>query len=244
MTGSNMAKNGSSKLAVLIDADNAQASVCTELLAEISKFGVASVKRAYGDWTTTRLRGWKEHLHKHAIQPIQQFSYTQGKNATDSSLIIDAMDLLHEDRLDGFCLVSSDSDFTRLANRLRESGLVVYGFGERKTPEPFVSACDKFVYTEILRKLKESDTSDESENFELKEIMTSAIDAVSRDDGWAPLSAVGSYINKNTPSFDPRNYGYEKLGKLVRALNYLEMDERSFGDDSMHLHIYIRTKSV
>lgn len=239
-----MAENGNSKLAVLIDADNAQASVCTELLAEISKFGVASVKRAYGDWTTTNLKGWKAHLHKHAIQPIQQFSYTQGKNATDSSLIIDAMDLLHEDKLDGFCLVSSDSDFTRLANRLRESGLVVYGFGEKKTPEPFVSACDKFVYTEILRKLKESDKSDESENPDLKEIITSAIDAVSRDDGWAPLSAVGSYINKNTPSFDPRNYGYDKLGKLVRALSYLEIDERTFGDDSMHVHIYIRVRSV
>src|SRR5690554_4430423 len=155
-----MSDHVNDKLAVLIDADNAQASICAELLAEISKLGVASVKRAYGDWTTTNLKSWKAHLHKHAIQPIQQFSYTQGKNATDSSLIIDAMDLLHEDRLDGFCLVSSDSDFTRLANRLRESGLVVYGFGEKKTPEPFVSACDKFVFTEILRKLDESDRSD------------------------------------------------------------------------------------
>jgi uncharacterized LabA/DUF88 family protein len=237
-----MAENGNNKLAVLIDADNAQASVCAELLAEISKFGVASVKRAYGDWTTTNLKGWKAHLHKHAIQPVQQFSYTQGKNATDSSLIIDAMDLLHEGRLDGFCLVSSDSDFTRLANRLRESGLLVYGFGEKKTPEPFVSACDKFVYTEILRKLKESDKSDESKNPELKAIIRSAIDAVSRDDGWAPLSAVGSYINKNTPSFDPRNYGYDKLGKLVRELSYIEIDERTFGEDSKHVHIYIRDK--
>lgn len=239
-----MAENGNSKLAVLIDADNAQASVCAELLAEISKLGVASVKRAYGDWTTTNLKSWKAHLHKHAIQPIQQFSYTQGKNATDSSLIIDAMDLLHEDRLDGFCLVSSDSDFTRLANRLRESGLVVYGFGEKKTPEPFVSACDKFVFTEILRKLDESDRSDESENLDLKAAITNAIEAVSRDDGWAPLSAVGSYINKNTSSFDPRNYGYDKLGKLVRALRYLELDERTSGEDSMHSHIFIRAKTV
>lgn len=239
-----MSENGNSKLAVLIDADNAQASVCAELLAEISKLGVASVKRAYGDWTTTNLKGWKAHLHKHAIQPVQQFSYTQGKNATDSSLIIDAMDLLHEDRLDGFCLVSSDSDFTRLANRLRESGLVVYGFGEKKTPEPFVSACDKFVFTEILRKLKESDKADESNNRDLKVIITSAIEAVSRDDGWAPLSAVGSYINKNIPSFDPRNYGYDKLGKLVRSLNYLEVEERTFGEKSMNAHIYIRDKYV
>lgn len=235
-----MAENENGKLAVLIDADNAQASVCTELLAEISKLGIASVKRAYGDWTTTNLKGWKAHLHKHAIQPVQQFSYTQGKNATDSSLIIDAMDLLHEDRLDGFCLVSSDSDFTRLANRLRESGLVVYGFGEKKTPEPFVSACDKFIFTEILRKLKESDKLDESDNADLKVIITSAIYAVSRDDGWAPLSAVGSYINKNIPSFDPRNYGYDKLGKLVRALSYIEINERILGDNSMHAHIYIR----
>ncbi|MBT9537130.1 MAG: NYN domain-containing protein, partial [Nitrospirae bacterium] len=142
-----MPENENKKLAVLIDADNAQASICSELLAEIAKFGIASVKRAYGDWTTTKLKGWKDHLHKHAIQPIQQFSYTTGKNSTDSSLIIDAMDLLHEERLDGFCLVSSDSDFTRLATRIRETGLTVYGFGEKKTPEPFISACDKFVYT-------------------------------------------------------------------------------------------------
>lgn len=237
-----MAENGNSKLAVLIDADNAQASVCAELLAEISKLGVASVKRACGDWTTTNLKGWKAHLHKHAIQPVQQFSYTQGKNSTDSSLIIDAMDLLHEDRLDGFCLVSSDSDFTRLANRLRESGLVVYGFGEKKTPDAFVSACDKFVFTEILRELKDSDKSDESGNSELKGVMISAIDAVSKDDGWAPLSAVGSYINKNIPSFDPRNYGYNKLGKLIRSLSYLEIEERSFDEKSFNSHIFIREK--
>lgn len=239
-----MAENENKKLAVLIDADNAQASVCAELLAEVSKLGVATVKRAYGDWTTTNLKGWKVHLHKHAIQPVQQFSYTQGRNSTDSSLIVDAMDLLHEGRLDGFCLVSSDSDFTRLANRVRESGLLVYGFGEKKTPEPFVSACDKFVYTEILRNLKDSDRSDESKNPELKAAITSAIDAVSRDDGWAPLSAVGSYINKNMPSFDPRNYGYDKLGKLVKSLKYLEIDERTLGDNSMHVHIYIRTKNA
>ena len=239
-----MAENGNGRLAVLIDADNAQASVCAELLAEISKLGVASVKRAYGDWTTTNLKGWKPHLHKHAIQPVQQFSYTQGKNSTDSSLIIDAMDLLHEDRLDGFCLVSSDSDFTRLANRLRESGMVVYGFGEKKTPEPFVSACDKFIYTEILRRHADSDESDESGNINLRSIMISAVDAVSRDDGWASLSSVGSYINKNTPSFDSRNYGYDKLGKLVRALGYLEVSERAVGDNSVHTHIYIREKAL
>ena len=162
-----MSENGSDKLAVLIDADNAQAAICPELLAEVSKFGVASVKRAYGDWTTTNLKGWKSYLHKHAIQPIQQFSYTQGKNSTDSSLIIDAMDLLHEGKLNGFCLISSDSDFTRLANRIRESGLLVYGFGEKKTPEAFVAACDKFVYTEVLKPSKDQNTKDESKNLDL-----------------------------------------------------------------------------
>src|SRR3954469_16022277 len=143
-----MASPNTGKLAVLIDADNAQASTIQELLAEVSRYGTASVKRAYGDWTTPNLRGWKDVLHKLAIQPMQQFSYTTGKNATDSSLIIDAMDLLHSGGLDGICLVSSDSDFTRLATRIREAGLLVYGFGEKKTPQPFVAACDKFIYTE------------------------------------------------------------------------------------------------
>ena len=237
-----MAENDNDKLAVLIDADNAQATSCPELLAEISKFGVASVKRAYGDWTTTSLRGWKSHLHKHAIQPIQQFSYTQGKNSTDSSLIIDAMDLLHEGRLDGFCLISSDSDFTRLATRIRESGLVVYGFGEEKTPESFVAACDKFIYTEVLRKSENTKRKDESSNPELKRIIVSAVNAVSKDDGWSALSAVGAYITKNTPSFDPRSYGYEKLGKLVRSLDYLEFQERGSSDESTHGHIYVKEK--
>src|SRR5690554_3017003 len=238
-----MSDHENDKLAVLIDADNAQAAICQELLAEISKFGIVSVKRAYGDWTTTNLKGWKSHLHKHAIQPIQQFSYTQGKNSTDSSLIIDAMDLLHEARLDGFCLISSDSDFTRLANRIRESGLVVYGFGEKKTPEPFVSACDKFVYTEILRKSADQNTTDESANDDLKRIILSAINAVAREDGWSALAGVGAYINKNTPSFDPRNYGYDKLGKLVRSLNYVELKEQGFTDGSSNVHIYIRERA-
>jgi uncharacterized LabA/DUF88 family protein len=232
------------KLAVMIDADNAQASICSELLAEIAKFGVASVKRAYGDWTTTHLKGWKDHLHKHAIQPIQQFSYTTGKNSTDSSLIIDAMDLLHEERLDGFCLVSSDSDFTRLATRIRESGLTVYGFGEKKTPEAFVSACDKFVFTEILRPQSESSAPNESERTALKSIMVSAIDAASKDDDWAPLSIVGGYIIKKYPSFDSRNYGYKKLGKLVESLSFIEVDRRKSDQNSSTVHIYIRAINV
>lgn len=238
-----MAEMSNSKLAVLIDADNAQASILPELLAEISKFGIANVKRAYGDWTTNNLKSWKEHLHKYAIQPIQQFSYTQGKNSTDSSLIIDAMDLLHENKMDGFCIVSSDSDFTRLANRIREEGLVVYGFGEKKTPEPFVSACDKFIYTEVLKKVDTQNILDESNNAELKAIMINAVNVVAKDDGWSPLSVVGSYINKNIPSFDSRNYGYDKLGKLVRSLNYLELDEHRFGNGSSSVHIYVRAKN-
>jgi len=230
------------KLAVLIDADNAQASVVEELLAEVAKFGVASIKRAYGDWTTTNLKQWKEHLNSHAIQPIQQFSYTQGKNATDASLIIDAMDILHENSLDGFCLISSDSDFTRLATRIRESGLIVYGFGEKKTPEAFIAACDKFVFTEILREKKDTEIIEESNTTELRPVVISAINAVSKDDGWARLSNVGAYINKKHPSFDSRNYGYDKLGKLIRDLNYILIDERKFNDDSDNVHIYIKIR--
>ncbi len=245
-----MPDNESKKLAVLIDADNAQASLAAELLAEVAKFGIASVKRAYGDWTTTHLRGWKEHLHKYAIQPVQQFSYTTGKNATDSALIIDAMDLLHEGYLDGFCLVSSDSDFTRLATRIRESGLTVYGFGEEKTPEPFVSACDKFVYTEILNKQPTAKNrgrgkrKDESVNKVLKNIVTSAINAVSKEDGWAPLAGVGDYINKNNPSFDPRNYGYEKLGRLVKSLSYIELREEQVSPGSSNVHLFVKTRNA
>jgi len=238
-----MADVESKKLAVLIDADNAQAAVCGELLAEVAKFGIASVKRAYGDWTTPNLKGWKAHLHKHAIQPIQQFTYATGKNATDSSLIIDAMDLLHEGRLDGFCLVSSDSDFTRLATRIRESGLSVYGFGEKKTPEAFISACDKFVFTEILRHQKSTTEQDESGNADLKSIIEPAISAVSKEDGWVALSAVGAYIVKNNPSFDPRNYGYDKLGKLIKSLNYVETQDRT-SDNTLSIHIYVRLKKI
>ena len=150
------------------------------------------------------------------------------------------MDLLHEGKVDGFCLVSSDSDFTRLANRIRESGLLVYGFGEKKTPKAFVAACDKFVYTEVLKPSKNQNTKDVSENLILKAIVIDAVRAVSRDDGWSPLSRVGGYITKNTPSFDPRNYGYDKLGELVKSLGYLEFKQRSFSDNSSNMHIYVK----
>jgi uncharacterized LabA/DUF88 family protein len=216
-----MATNNNQKLAVLVDADNAQASVIQELLAEVSRYGTATIKRAYGDWTTQNLKSWKEVLHKLAIQPIQQFSYTSGKNSTDASLIIDAMDVLHTGAVDGFCLVSSDSDFTRLATRIREAGLVVYGFGERKTPEPFVAACDKFIYTEILRPKPEERKAEEvavdvAELPKLRPMVLTALDATARDDGWSSLSALGSQLTRNHPSFDPRNYGVSKLGELMR----------------------------
>jgi uncharacterized LabA/DUF88 family protein len=239
-----VAASSNDKLAVLIDADNAQASVIHELLAEVSRYGTASVKRAYGDWTTTNLKGWKDVLHKMAIQPMQQFSYTTGKNSTDSSLIIDAMDLLHGGSLNGFCLVSSDSDFTRLATRIREAGLVVYGFGERKTPPPFVAACDKFIYTEILRP-QQAPTVQEDQTLEpLQPMIRTAVTATARDNGWAALSAVGSMLLKNSPSFDPRNYGCQKLGELVRKQAYLEVKEVSVGDGSTNVHVHVRLRAA
>ena len=211
------------KLAVLIDADNAQASVVHELLEEVARYGTASIKRAYGDWTTTGLTRWKNVLHELAIQPIQQFAYTRGKNATDSALIIDAMDLLHTGELNGFCLVSSDSDFTRLATRLREAGLVVYGFGERKTPEPFVAACDKFIYTDILKPQKQESGKPTPKTPALKPQLVKAVEAAAQDDGWARLGRVGSILNENNRAFDPRNYGCKKLGDLVEKQKFLNI---------------------
>jgi uncharacterized LabA/DUF88 family protein len=224
-------------LAVLIDADNAQPTIIDGLLAEIANYGVASVKRIYGDWTGPGLKGWKEVLLEHSIQPIQQFAYTKGKNATDSAMIIDAMDLLYTGNFDGFCIVSSDSDFTKLASRIRESGLIVYGFGEKKTPSPFVSACDKFVFTEVLRaKVDEGEAIAKKTASELKQdtklvtLLRNAVDASSDDSGWANLGPVGSKIAKQSPEFDPRNYGYGKLGELVKATQLFEIEERRIGD--------------
>ena len=248
-----MIASNNQKLAVLIDADNAQSSIIQELLAEVSRYGTATVKRAYGDWTTTNLKGWKEVLHKMAIQPIQQFSYTTGKNSTDASLIIDAMDVLHAGSVDGFCLVSSDSDFTRLATRVREAGLVVYGFGERKTPAPFVAACDKFIYTEILRTEPPPEKGTvKAEVFAvadvrmLQPLLIAAIDASARDDGWAALGGVGSLIGKMDTSFDARNYGYKKLSELVRSLKYLEVKELPLvrPDGVTVMNVQIRAKRV
>jgi len=218
----------STTLAVLIDADNAQPSVVDALLAEIAKYGTATVKRIYGDWTGPQLKGWKETLLTHAIQPIQQFRYTTGKNATDSALIIDAMDLLYTGRLGGFCIVSSDSDFTRLASRLRESGKRVYGFGEQKTPRPFVAACDRFIYTEIFTQVEgkapaRRATSDLERDRAFVQLVGGAVDAASDDSGWAHLGAVGSNLTKTEPDFDSRNYGYSKLSDLLEASRLFEV---------------------
>jgi hypothetical protein len=220
-----------SRLAVLIDADNTSARHAGDLLEEIAKYGAASVKRAYGDWTSQRLVGWKEELNRHAIQPMQQFAYTTGKNATDSALIIDAMDLLYAGNLDGFVIVSSDSDFTRLATRLREAGRVVYGIGRRKTPVPFVSACDRFIYLELLgeegsaKELEEPGEEKPPPPPKLRKILSTAIEGTSAEDGWATLSAVGNHLVKSDPSFDPRLYGFSKLSNLVRAQGYLELKQ-------------------
>ncbi|MBU3736800.1 MAG: NYN domain-containing protein [Methylobacterium sp.] len=221
--------DSNASLAVLIDADNAQAAIITGLLTEVAKFGVASVKRIYGDWTLPNLAPWKSVLLEHSIQPIQQFRYTTGKNATDSAMIIDAMDLLYTGNFDGFCIVSSDSDFTRLASRIRESGKRVYGFGEKKTPQPFVAACDRFIYTEIfLASTDEVATGNKIAPSKLKQdsrlinLFKAAIEAASNEEGWASLGPVGSNLVKNSPEFDPRNYGYGKLSELAMAIGLFE----------------------
>ncbi len=219
-------RNDAPRYAVLIDADNAQAALVAGMLAEVAKYGVAGIKRAYGDWTTPNLGRWKETLLEHSIQPIQQFRYTSGKNATDSALIIDAMDLLHGQRLQGAAIVSSDSDFTRLAQRLREGGLYVLGIGERKTPKPFVAACDKFVYTDLLttdEPASASPTTPPKFDKNMLKLLRSAVEAEVDDDGWAPLSGVGQHINRVQPEFDPRSHGHQKLSLLFDALPDFEV---------------------
>lgn len=242
----------SDRLAVLIDADNASASLIDLLLKEVSKYGTATVKRIYGDWTKPQLNSWKEQLNKFAIQPMQQFRYTEGKNSTDSALIIDAMDLLYTENFEGFCLVASDSDYTRLATRIREAGLVVYGFGERKTPKPFVAACDRFIYTEILSEQAvqpDSHTAAETisedigkalapstlsslspasallEDSKLIGLLKDAYEAIAGENDWANLGPVGAQLTKLSPAFDSRNYGYKTLGKLFREVGLFEVRE-------------------
>lgn len=244
------AGESTAKLAVLIDADNAKPAALEALLAEVAKYGTAHVKRAYGDWTSTWLKGWKDQLLAQSIQPIQQFAYTSGKNATDAAMVIDAMDLLYTGRFDGFCLVSSDSDFTRLAARLRESGLTVYGFGERKTPKPFVAACDKFIYVENLKSTaaptgakpasRTTPTTVKSDTA-LVNLLRHAVEAASDEDGWARLANVGNIITKQRSDFDSRTYGYTKLSDLIDATTLFEMDRRPPGDGKAAV-LYARVK--
>ncbi len=237
------------KLAVLIDADNAQPRIIEGLIEEIAKYGIASIRRIYGDWTKPNLKQWKEVLLDYSIQPIQQFGYTSGKNATDSAMIIDAMDILYTEKMDGFCIVSSDSDFTKLTARIREAGLFVYGFGERKTPKAFVNACDKFIYTEILRK-EESDDTERVERKDAKalrsdsklvNLLRNAVEDSADEDGWTNLAAVGANIANKSPEFDPRNFGYTKLGELIRAVGLFEINEHS-NANAPGKSVYIKDK--
>ncbi|WP_088889963.1 NYN domain-containing protein [Leptolyngbya ohadii] len=251
-------QSSSARLAVLIDADNANPNLIEPLLQEIAIYGIAHVKRIYSDWTDQHANAWKPKLHKFAIQPIQQFKYTVGKNATDSALIIDAMDLLYTGNFDGFCIVSSDSDFTRLASRIREAGLVVYGFGEKKTPEAFVSACDKFIYVEILEQnnttqvpaSKESPVdaakaSNKQSKIDKKllTLLKNAYEAIAEEDGWGRLGALGTQLNKLSPSFDSRNYGYKKLGELVRATGRFEIRETPHDKSPTVKELHIKLKA-
>jgi uncharacterized LabA/DUF88 family protein len=247
------------KLAVLIDADNVPYSNIRGVLDEITKLGTPTIKRIYGDWTKPTVSGWKPVLLKHAITPIQQYSYTTGKNATDSAMIIDAMDILHSQNVDGFCLVSSDSDFTRLATRLRESGMLVVGIGEKKTPNPFIVACDKFIYIEIIgqTEAKSLETTSPSQDNPVNYVSTPEIEKIDKDllkllkltiedladdNGWAFLAEVGNLIIKKKPDFDSRNYGFPKLTPLIKSLSAnFEIDEREV--ENKHIkHIYVKIK--
>jgi hypothetical protein len=269
--------NENKRFALLIDADNAQAKAIDAILTEAARYGDVTSRRCYGDWTNTQLGQWKSVLNKHAIQPMQQFAYTSGKNATDSALIIDAMDLLYTGKFNGFFLVSSDSDFTKLATRLREAGLEVIGIGRRLTPEAFRAACNKFIFTETI--MDDESSSDEvkqitksletsaivsqnskntispasqndkndqstkvvnrSKDIILKKLIKEAIESASEEDGWANLGGVGSYIPRVDSSFDPRNYGFDKLGKLIRSLDYVEVQQKNIDSGS---NTYIRFK--
>ena len=238
-------------LAVLIDGDNIPSAFVKEMMEEIAKYGNPTIKRIYGDWTKPNLSKWKNMLLEHAITPIQQYGYTTGKNATDSAMIIDAMDILYSEKVNGFCIVSSDSDFTRLATRLREAGMQVIGIGEKKTPNPFIVACDKFIYIEILKtkskeKTSEDDKGLDKETFDKisqKEIklITTTITDLSDDEGWAFLGDVGSLLQKKRPNFDPRNYGFQKLTPLIKSTGKFEIDQRE-GQKGRYKLIYVRNK--
>ncbi len=241
------------KLAVLIDADNVPYANVKEMLEEIAKNGTPTIKRIYADWTKPTVSGWKNVLLENAITPIQQYSYTTGKNSSDSALIIDAMDILYSGKVNGFCIVSSDSDFTRLATRLREAGAMVIGFGEKKTPQPFISACDKFIYLEILRTpvLDSIDTKTITKNKKKEpiikvdaktiRILTESVNDLADETGWTFLGDLGNYILKKKPDFDPRNYGFAKLLPLIKDTKKFDIDERDAGISNIR-HIYVKQK--
>jgi len=248
------------KLAVLIDADNVPYANVKEMFEEIAKYGTPTFKRIYADWTKNTVSGWKKVLLENAITPIQQYSYSTGKNASDSALIIDAMDILYTGKVDGFCIVSSDSDFTRLATRLREAGMKVIGIGEKKTLTPFITACDKFIYLEILKPAAAHSAEKETKKTqnnptavpdkplnkidpEIIKLITDSIDDLADEDGWAFLGELGNLMLKKKPDFDPRNYGFQKMLALIRSMNRFEIDERNTGGKSHFKHIYVRKKS-
>jgi uncharacterized LabA/DUF88 family protein len=247
------------RLAVLIDADNVPPVRIKAMLEEIAKYGTPTFKRIYGDWTSPSKSSWKAVLLPHAITPIQQYSYTSGKNASDAALIIDAMDILYTGKVDGFCIVSSDSDFTRLATRLREAGMRVFGMGEKKTPVPFISACDKFIYIEIWdtpvqekkpvstpSKVKAAPVVPEKPmsmiSRELVKLFADSINDLANEDGWVFLGNLGKLIIKKQPDFDPRNYGFKKLTPLIKSMPAFEIQERSFGKDTDAQSVYVRVK--
>ncbi len=238
------------KLAVLIDGDNIPSKYVAEMMNEITKYGTPTIKRIYGDWTKPHLTKWKTILLENAINPIQQYSYTTGKNATDSAMIIDAMDILYSEKVDGFCLVSSDSDFTKLATRLREAGMQVFGIGEKKTPDPFIVACDKFIYLEILKKdiddkpgekgsVKKPDVDKITPK--VMRLLKNSVDDAADDDGWAFLGDVGSLILKKQPNFDARNYGFEKLTPFFNSIPQFEIEHREQGNGKYKL-VFVRNK--
>lgn len=237
------------KLAVIIDGDNIPSKYIKEMMEEIAKYGNPTIKRIYGDWTKPQLSKWKKILLENAITPIQQYNYTTGKNSTDSGMIIDAMDILYSEKVDGFCIASSDSDFTRLATRIRETGMSVIGIGEKKTPDPFIVACDKFIYLEILHTEDKDDDSTPDRPKKKKSVDTitpkviklisQTVNDLADDEGWAFLGDVGSLIQKKQPNFDSRNYGFEKLTPLIKSTGKFEIDQRDSGKGRYKL-IYIR----
>jgi len=240
------------KIALLIDGDNAQPSLVGKILTEAGKHGSITVRRIYGDWTTANMSGWKDTLNNHAIQPIQQFRYTVGKNATDSALIIDAMDILHSHLVDGFCIVSSDSDYTRIATRIREMGIFVMGIGKQKTPKAFVNACNVFIYTENLmpreaprrgKRGADKTTADRAEQPKKADpipLLKQALEMAMQEDGWANLATMGFYLHQLDPGFDPRTYGFKQLSQLLKTFS--SSFELKLQDETGPTTVYVKVR--